>query len=204
MDEKIKKAEKQLSTADTVLGQLIVTNGHISHAVRTDYFYSLCRSIVGQQVSVAAATTIFSRLQDVSGLEPARVAVLTDEQAKAIGLSRQKKGYITDLAAHFVQNPAVYDHLNSLSDEDVIKELCAVKGIGVWTTQMFIMFTLCRLDVFAPGDIGLQRAMARLYGDGNPINTAGLITIADGWRPYRTVACWHLWRSLNNEPIKKI
>src|SRR5690606_14972068 len=107
---------------------------------------------------------------------------------KAIGLSRQKASYIRDLAQHFVENPSVYTHLEKMSDEEVIAELTAVKGIGVWTAQMFLMFTLSRPDVFAPDDAGLQRAILQLYKwDALPPKKE-LVIVAEQWKPYRTVA----------------
>lgn len=199
-EQEIAKAEQALVRLDPKLGQLIELQKPIIHRPRTNYFFSLCRSIVGQQVSVAAAATIFGRLEAASGIDPKKVAALSEDQTKAIGLSRQKAGYIKDLAQHFVDNPKVYKHLGELSDEEVIKDLTEVKGIGVWTAQMFLMFTLVRLDVFAPDDIGLQRAMKQLYGWKQIPPKDKLERTAAKWRPYCTVACWHLWQSLHNTP----
>jgi len=200
IEAQIREAEKILVRQDPKLGALIELQKPLVHKPRTNYFYSLTRSIVGQQVSVAAATTIFARLEKATGINPAKIAELSEEQIKAIGLSRQKAGYIKDLAQHFVDNPQVYNHLGQLSDEEVIKDLTEVKGIGVWTAQMFLMFTLVRLDVFAPDDIGLQRAMKQLYGWKAVPSREKLEKNAVQWQPYRTVACWHLWQSLHNEP----
>jgi DNA-3-methyladenine glycosylase II len=198
--QKIKRAEAELPRLDARLGQLIELQKPIIYKPRTNYFFSLCRSIVGQQVSVAAAATIFGRLEAATGLEPGKVAALSEEQIKTIGLSRQKAGYIKDLARHFMDNPKVYNHLGQLNDEEVIADLTAVKGIGVWTAQMFLMFTLVRLDVFAPDDVGIQRAMQKLYGWKSLPKKDQLEKTAEHWRPYRTVACWHLWQSLDNTP----
>ncbi|HLG90543.1 MAG TPA: DNA-3-methyladenine glycosylase [Candidatus Saccharimonadales bacterium] len=200
IEQKIAEAEAKLPELDAKLGQLIRLQKPIVHKPRANYFFSLCRSIVGQQVSVAAAATIFGRLEAATGIEPKKVTKLTEKQIKSIGLSRQKAGYIKDLAQHFVDNPEVYNHLGQLSDEEVIADLTAVKGIGVWTAQMFLMFTLVRLDVFAPDDIGLQRAMKQLYGWKSTPGKEKLEKTAAKWRPYRTVACWHLWQSLHNTP----
>ena len=196
IDQQILLAEKELIKLDPKLGELIKLQTPIVHKPKTNYFHSLCRSIVGQQVSVAAATTIFGRLESATGIDPAKIAKLSEEQIKAIGLSRQKAGYLRDLAQHFVDNPEVYNHLGQLPDEEVIADLTAVKGIGTWTAQMFLMFTLVRLDVFAPDDIGLQRAMKELYGWKTTPSYKKLEKTAEQWRPYRTVACWHLWASL--------
>jgi len=200
IEVKIRHAETELARNDKKLGALIELQKPLIHKPRTNYFFSLCRSIVGQQVSVAAATTIFARLDTVTKLEPQKVVALSEKQIKQIGLSRQKAGYIKDLAWHFIANPDVYNHLGQLSEEEVIADLTAVKGIGVWTAQMFLMFTLVRLDVFAPDDIGLQRAMKILYGWKSNPSKEKLEKTAELWRPYRTVACWHLWHSLRNEP----
>lgn len=200
LEQRISQAEAKLPELDSSLGQLIELQKPIIHKPRTNYFFSLCRSIVGQQVSVAAAATIFGRLEAATDIDPKKVAKLNEKQIKTIGLSRQKAGYIKDLAQHFVDNPEVYNHLGQLSDEEVIEELTAVKGIGVWTCQMFLMFTLVRLDVFAPDDIGLQRAMKNLYGWKTVPGREKLIKTAGHWQPYRTVACWHLWQSLRNTP----
>jgi len=190
-------AEQQLQLLDPILGSIIKTQMPIRHLPRSDYFAALCGSIISQQVSTAAASAIFGRLKDTTGLMPEKVKALGLDQIKTIGLSRQKAGYLIDLADHFVTNPKVYNHLSESTDEEVITELTAVKGIGVWTAQMFLMFSLVRLDVFAPADLGLQNAMIRIYGLKKPLSLKQLETISNKWRPYRTVACWHLWRSID-------
>lgn len=192
--------EKELSRIDPKLGALITAHGTIQHTPRGDYFAALARSIVGQQISVKAASKIFGRLEEKTRLQPKQVADLTEEQIKAIGLSPQKSRYIQDLAEHFVKDSAVFDHLESLSDEEVIEELTKVKGIGVWTAQMFLMFTLVRPDVFAPDDVGLQQAIKKIYGLKEMPKRAELAEFATRWAPYRTTACWHLWHALDNEP----
>ncbi|HUD11057.1 MAG TPA: DNA-3-methyladenine glycosylase 2 family protein [Candidatus Saccharimonadia bacterium] len=198
--ELIQAAETKLRALDPVLGSLITSQEPIVYTPRTDYFSSLCRSILGQQVSVASAATVFARLETSTHMTVATIAALTPDQAKTIGLSRQKYSYLKDLAAHFVNNPHVYDHLEEQSDQQVITELTAVKGIGIWTAQMFLMFTLTRLDVFAPADIGLTRAMKLLYKWDDTPDKQELERVSDQWRPYRTVACWHLWKSLHVTP----
>lgn len=196
----IQHAEQALATLDPQLGELITGQQLAPRPLRTDYYASLCRSIIGQQVSVAAATTIFGRFQEHTAMQPSRAVSLDEATIKAIGLSKQKAGYIQDLARHFADDPAVYNHLEQQSDQQVIIELTAIKGIGVWTAQMFLMFTLGRPDVFAPDDVGLQRAMMRLYGWDSLPPKAKLQTTAAVWQPYRTVACLHLWHSLDNNP----
>ena len=201
LHKRIYKAERVLGEQSPELGVLIRRQGHIVREPRPNYFYSLARSIVGQQVSVAAAAAIFGRLDAATGMDPKRILAFGDEELRAVGLSRQKIGYIRDLAEKFAENPEVYMHLEKLSDEEVQRELTAVRGIGVWTAQMFLMFTLVRLDVFAPDDVGLQRAMKALYGWEAVPARKELEAVAERWRPYRTVASWHLWKSLDNEPV---
>ncbi|MBI3889085.1 DNA-3-methyladenine glycosylase 2 family protein [Candidatus Saccharibacteria bacterium] len=155
-------------------------------------------AIVGQQISVKAAAKIYERFREVTKIDPHAIAGLTDEDIKTIGLSGQKSRYISDLADHFVQNSAVFNHLDSLPDDEVITELTKVKGIGVWTAQMFLIFTLHRPDVFAPDDRGLQLAVERLYE--KSFTRSELDEFASQWSPYRSTACLHLWKSLNNSP----
>ena len=162
-------AEAELCRADPLIARIIQSQTPIRHSPRTNYFASLCQSIISQQVSTLAAAAIFARLKQLTDLNPAQVVGLTPEQVKIIGLSRQKASYLMDLAGHFVANPRVYNHLSNSTDEEVITELTSVKGIGIWTAQMFLMFTLVRLDVFAPADLGLQKAIIQLYGLKKPI-----------------------------------
>jgi DNA-3-methyladenine glycosylase II len=199
--QQIAEAEQVLAQADPKLGALIAQQTLPPVDDRGGYFASLCRSIIGQQVSVAAARAIYGRLEDTTSMEPAAVARLTPELAKVIGLSKQKTTYIQDLARHFTENPAVYNHLGTLHDDAVIAELVQVKGIGVWTAQMFLMFTLARPNVFAPDDVGLQKAIMKLYGYEVLPSKQELITLAEQWEPYKTVASFHLWHSLNNNPV---
>jgi DNA-3-methyladenine glycosylase II len=200
-EDAIQLAETALMKADPLLGKLVHAQKLALSEPREDYFASLARSIIGQQVSVAAARTIAGRFEEKTGYNPTRAAALDEEAIRAIGLSRQKAGYIRDLAQHFVTNPGIYNHLETLSDDEVIAELTAVKGIGIWTAQMFLMFTLARPDVFAPDDAGLQRAMMKLYGWERVPAKKELVAQAEKWQPYRTVACLHLWHSLDNAPV---
>lgn len=200
-EDAIKKAEKELINLDPVLGKLIKKQALPPFTPKQDYFAALCSSIVSQQVSVAAARTIFGRLKEKTNLDPKAVVSLIDADIKTIGLSRQKSRYIRDLAQHFVAEPDIYNHLDKQNDNQVIAELTQVVGIGTWTAQMFLIFTLGRPDVFAPDDVGLQRAMMHLYGWEKLPPKKELIEIAERWRPYRSVASLHLWQSLNNKPV---
>lgn len=192
--------EKTLAALDPILGQIIEVNGHIDLRPERDYFEALASSIVSQQISVKAAAKIFGRFRDATNLEPERVLELTEIDIKTIGLSGQKSRYIHDLAQHFVEDSAVFNHLGTLSDDEVIAELTSVKGIGVWTAQMFLIFTLHRPDIFAPDDRGLQLAIQNIYDLPTIPKRAELEAFAEKWSPYRSIACLHLWRSLDNEP----
>lgn len=194
----------ELARLDPDMGRLIEQQGSITRPPRHDYFASLAHSIISQQISVKAAAKIFERFQTATDMQPDRVAILSEEDAKTIGLSGQKFRYLHDLAEHFAQNSAVFNHLESLNDDEVITELTKVKGIGVWTAQMFLMFTLVRPDVFAPDDRGLQLAVQKLYHLPEVPPRSELEVIAGKWSPYRTVASWHLWHSLNNEPVEPV
>lgn len=192
----IEQAEHALAKADPILGNLIKSQTLEPLKPRTDYFASLSNSIISQQVSLAAARAIFGRFKDVTQLKPQAAKDLSDEAAKTIGLSKQKTSYIKDLAIHFTNNPAVYDHLSNLPDDEVIKDLTAIRGIGPWTAQMFLLFTLGRANIFAPDDVGLQRAMMQLYKWEELPARKDLVEHAEAWKPYRSVASLHLWKLL--------
>lgn len=191
-------AEVKLARLDPLLGGLIHAHGTILLQSPRNYFEALASSIVSQQISVKAAAKIFERFREATQLLPENILALDEDGLRAVGLSGQKSRYICDLAAHFVQDSAVFNHLGNLSDDEVIVELTRVKGIGVWTAQMFLIFTLHRPDVFAPDDRGLQLAVEKLC---DRISTrVELEDLAQKWSPYRSTACLHLWRSLDNKP----
>lgn len=192
------RAETKLAQLDPLLGELIHAQNMIPLSEPRNYFEALSSAIISQQISVKAAAKIFERFQEATQLLPERVLALDEDGLRAVGLSGQKARYIRDLALHFVEDPNVFNHLETLNDEEVIAELTNVKGIGTWTAHMFLIFTLHRPDVFAPDDRGLQLACEKLY---NHAFTRGeLIELADSWLPYRSIACLHLWKSLDNEP----
>lgn len=193
-------AENTLVKADPILGAAIERQGHLPLRPDRDYFEALSSSIISQQISVKAAAKIFERFREQTELKPERVLELREEQIKTIGLSGQKSRYIHDLAEHFVEDSAVFNHLDSLNDDEVILELTRVKGIGVWTAQMFLIFTLHRPDVFAPDDRGLQLAIQAIYDLPVIPKRAELEKFAEAWMPYRSTACLHLWHSLDNAP----
>lgn len=195
------KAEKHLINIDPVLGKLIKQHHPlVERSQRNDYFASLTRSIIGQQISVKSASRIFERFEKITELDPSKVASMNDDQVSQIGLSGPKHRYLQDLAEYFVKDSEVFNHLAKLSNEQVIAELTRVKGIGVWTAQMFLIFTLARQDVFAADDRGLQVAIENNYNLSQPTSRAQLDELAETWSPHRTTASLYLWQSLQNTP----
>jgi DNA-3-methyladenine glycosylase II len=171
---------------------------------RDDHYGALVRSIVGQQVSVHAARAIYGRLTDRFGGRPPTPAEILAEDPEelrlAVGMSRAKSSFLRSLAEHVVDGELELPRLGDLSEEDAMAELVAVKGIGVWTAHMFLMFQLERPDVLPIGDLGIRRAVERAYGLPELPGAEQLQLIAEPWRPQRTLACRYLWRSLANEP----
>ena len=170
-----------------------------------DVYGALVRAITGQQLSITAARAIFGRLTArFGGRTPTPAELLADdpdELRAAAGLSRAKVVALRSLAQHVLDGELELDRIAQLDDDDVIRELVAVKGIGEWTAHMFLMFTLARPDVLAAGDQGIRNAVMRAYGLASPPGPAALIELAEPWRPYRTRACRYLWRSLANDPL---
>ena len=169
-----------------------------------DHYGALVRAIVGQQLSVLAARAIYGRLTArFDGRPPTPEELLADDPEElraAAGLSRAKVGFLRSLAEHVVSGELELERLDQLDDEDVIAELVAVKGIGEWSAHMFLMFHLERADVLAVGDLGIRRAIELAYGLDALPKPAEMELLAEPWRPYRTLACRYLWRSLQNEP----
>ena len=173
-----------------------------------DHYGALVRSIVGQQLSVKAAASIYARLIDrFGGRSPTPAEVLADDPEAlraAAGLSRAKVTFLRSLAGHVIDGSLELDSLESLDDEHVIEELVAVKGLGTWSAHMFLMFHLQRADVLPVGDLGIRRAAMLSYGLNELPAPDQLSTIAGPWRPYRTLACLYLWRSLDATPAQEM
>lgn len=204
-----RKALAHLSAADPVLAKLIDEVGpkglgDARDGRPSDHYGALIRAIVGQQLSTKAARSIFARLTErFDGRTPTPEEVLADDPEElraAAGLSRPKVGYLRSLAEHVLSGELELERLDELEDELVIAELVAVKGLGVWTAHMFLMFHLERPDVLPVGDLGIRRAMELAYGLAALPEPAEMEAIAEPWRPHRTLACRFLWRSLQNEP----
>jgi DNA-3-methyladenine glycosylase II len=174
-------------------------------APRTDVYAALVRAIVGQQLSTYAARAIYERLLERFGGTPPTPQQILDDDPDALriaaGLSHAKVKYLRSLAEHVASGALEIDRLTELSDDEVIAELTAVKGIGTWTAHIFLMFTLGRPDVLAVGDLGIRRAAQRAYGLTALPTPAELTELAEPWSPHRTAACVVLWHSLTNAPV---
>jgi DNA-3-methyladenine glycosylase II len=204
-----RRALDHLSASDPVLARLIAAVGPLPSAGEgrpdpDDHYGALVRSIVGQQLSVLAARAIYGRLTArFGGRPPTPTEILEDdpdELRAAAGLSRAKVGFLRSLAEHVISGDLELERLDDLGDDDVIAELVAVKGLGTWTAHMFLMFHLERPDVLAVGDLGIRRAIERAYALEALPTPEEIEQLAEPWRPYRTLACRYLWRSLQNEP----
>jgi DNA-3-methyladenine glycosylase II len=200
------RARRLLARRDPILRDLMRMHGPCGLAARqhSDPFKALARAIVGQQLSARAAATIFSRFEALFDAfpTPAQVLAVPDDRLRSVGLSSQKLGYLRDLCRRIVEGELPLDVLDRMDDEAVIENLTQVKGVGRWTADMFLIFRLQRPDVLPVGDLGIVRAVQRAYKLRKAPSPARLTRIGEAWRPYRSVACWYLWASLNNEPTK--
>ena len=202
--EEFAKARRALMRRDPVLGRVIKKHRTRSplDAPALDPFPALVRTITAQQISTKAAATIHGRLiaSMPTGVTPDALLALSDDQFRLAGLSRQKIGYLRDLASKVQSGELPVGSLHELDDEAVIEAIVKVKGLGRWSAEMFLMFRLRRPDVLPVDDLGIVTAIYRLYGLRKKPKAARIIKIGEAWRPYRTVACWYLWRSLENTP----
>jgi DNA-3-methyladenine glycosylase II len=196
-----------LAARDRVMAGLIAAYPGVHLTGRGDPFSTLARAIVGQQISVKAAQTIWDRLVRLGSadgappLDPARVQRRRIATLRACGLSERKSEYIRDLARHFTSARLDPREWPALEDEALIEALVDVKGIGRWTAEMFLMFHEMRANVLPVDDIGLQKAVAQHYFDGQRPTLDELRALAEQWQPYRSVATWYLWRSLDPIPV---
>jgi DNA-3-methyladenine glycosylase II len=195
----MRSAIKHLKKSDPVMAAIIQRVGRYAMQYREPSFESLVRSIVYQQLSGRVASVIFGRLHAAAGeehLTPAGIMKLRPEKMRKLGLSAQKTLYIRELAKHTKRGSIVFESLSETDDASVIEHLTRVKGIGVWTAQMFLMFALRREDVLPLADLGIRSAMKKAYGLDDLPKPAEMEKIAGAWKPYTSVACWYLWRSL--------
>jgi DNA-3-methyladenine glycosylase II len=195
----MRKAINHLKKCDPVLRGIIESVGPCRMEYGPPEFHSLAEAIVYQQLNGKAAVTIFKRFAALAGepLTPEGILKLTDEQLRNVGLSKQKSSYLKDLAAKTASGLLDFSRLLEMPDDEVINHLTQVKGIGVWTAQMFLMFTLKRPDVLPTGDYGVQAAIKKHYRKRKLPKPKDMEKIARAWIPYRSTACWYLWRSLD-------
>jgi DNA-3-methyladenine glycosylase II len=196
-------ARRHLRKADPKLGQIIKRVGpcELHAAAPRDPFEALCMSIASQQLSVKAAATIFNRFCDLFAPDrrptPERVMTMTGAEIRAVGFSRPKVTFIQDLAAHVLDGRLDLKGLKQHPDEEVMRQLVAVKGIGRWTAEIFLIFRLGRPDILPADDLGLMNAVQRAYGLRKRPDATRLRKMGEIWRPHRSVAAWYLWQSLS-------
>lgn len=202
----LKVAAVELSKRDFVLGEVIKKAGLPTITPHRNYYQELVESIVSQQLSVKAAATILKRFVDLFPGDdfptPDQILQKDIEELRAVGLSRQKGSYIQDLALKVIDGSVKFNHLDVLSNQDVIAELTQIKGVGVWTVHMFLMFCMGRLDILPVGDLGIKNGIQKLYGFDHSPTPDEITKLADEkkWHPYESVASWYIWHSLDNKP----
>jgi DNA-3-methyladenine glycosylase II len=194
----MKKALDHLKRSDAILASIIARVGACKMTYREPTFEMLARAIVFQQLSTKAATTIYRRLEEAAGgsLTPESIQNLSVGEMRRAGLSRQKLGYIRDLAEHALSGKVDFARLPAMSDEEVIASLTDIKGVGVWTAHMFLLFSLRRPNVLPIGDLGVRMAIQKAYRKRKMPTPKQVEQIARGWHPYCSYAAWYLWRSL--------
>jgi 3-methyladenine DNA glycosylase/8-oxoguanine DNA glycosylase len=197
------KARRLLARRDPVLRELMREHGPcgLADAQHTDPFRALVSAIISQQLSTKAAATIKARLDALLAprLTASRIAAVSDDALRGVGLSRQKIAYLRDLCNRVTSGDLALDRLDDMGDDEVVVALTSVKGIGRWTAEMFLMFRLHRPDVLPVGDLGIVKAVQRAYGLRKVPTPERLTKLGEQWRPYRSVACWYLWASLDSK-----
>ena len=195
-------AKAELSAADSVLAEVIARNEEPVLSSKGDLFLNLVSAVVGQQISTTAARTIWGRFEGLVGeVNPKSVLSRSHEELRGCGLSGRKAEYILEIAEAWQSGYADIDWDES-SDVEVMEALTGLRGVGAWTAEMVLIFTLLRPDVFPVGDIGVVRAVERLYSGGERMSNDELIAKSQDWKPWRTVATWYLWRSIDPEPVQ--
>ena len=196
------EATRELAARDPVLSKLAARYPGLARRSRGDAFATLARAIVGQQISVKAAQSVWDRLvTEITEIQPERLSGADAARLRTCGLSAQKAAYLVDLAQRFSSGALDPARWGDLDDEALIAELTQVKGIGRWTAEMFLIFYMARPDVLPLDDIGLHRAMSLHYNTGRPLSKLKMRRIGKSWAPWRSVATWYLWRSLDPLPL---
>lgn len=200
------EACRHLTRRDRVMKKLIPRFGEARLASRGDAFTTLARSIVGQQISVKAAQSVWNRFVEgvggnASKLKPQDVQVLPITSLREAGLSARKAEYLLDLAGHFARGAVHVGQWKEMDDEAIIEELVSIRGIGRWTAEMFLIFHLMRPNVLPLDDLGLIKGISHNYFSGEPVSRAEARELGDAWAPFRSVAVWYIWRSLDPLPV---
>ena len=200
------EACRHLGKRDRVMRKLIPLHGEARLESRGDAFTTLARSIVGQQISVKAAQAVWQRVlalgsRDDACVDPAEVLDFDAQALRSAGLSLRKMDYLRDLAGHFADGTVHVEQWSAMEDEAIIEELVAIRGIGRWTAEMFLIFHLMRPNVLPLDDSGLMKGISLHYFSGEPVSRVEAREVGDAWAPFRSVATWYLWRSLDPLPL---
>jgi DNA-3-methyladenine glycosylase II len=196
-------AKRTLARRDPVMARIMREHPKVFLARRGEPFMTLARAIVGQQISVKAAQSVWERFAACVGeVNPGNVLARERPLLRACGLSDRKTEYIADLAQHFADGRIHVHRWPEMADEEIIAELVEVRGIGRWTAEMFLIFSLLRPDVYPLDDLGLQKGLRLAYFGGRKVSVKRMQKLGEGWRPWRSVATWYLWRSLDPVPVE--
>jgi DNA-3-methyladenine glycosylase II len=201
----LEEAARHLSKNDPILAGVIAAAPLPDFTPHTDYYRALTNSIIGQQLSVKAAATIKQRFANLFGDDfpaPEQIIARDIEELRSVGLSRPKARYVQDLAQRIIDGSVRFDTINQLSNDEIIAELTAVKGVGEWTVHMFLLFCMGRMDVLPTGDLGIRNGIKKLYGLSElptPDEVRG-VAAKHHWHPYESAASWYVWHSLDNAP----
>lgn len=203
--EDLQQGAEHLASVDPIIAAVITNAPLPGFLPHKNYYQELVESIISQQLSVKAAASILKRFKELFVADfPTPEDILTQEieTYRAVGLSRQKASYIRDLAEKVIDGTVKFDHLDTLSNEEVIEELTQIKGVGIWTVHMFLMFCMGRFDVLPTGDLGIRNGIQKLYSLKERPGDEEIKNIAkkNKWHPYETIASWYVWHSLDNKP----
>ena len=194
-------AKKELSDNDIILSRIINKFDDLELISRGDIFFTLIRSIIGQQISVKAASTVWSRFTEKVGeITPKNILSVDFEDLRSCGLSQKKTEYVIGISESWHEY-SLFDW-NKMDDEEVIEKLIKLRGVGKWTAEMILIFTLLRPDVFPIGDIGMIRGIEKSYNSGVRMSNEELYALSEKWKPWRTVACCYMWRTVDPEPVE--
>ena len=194
-------AKKELSDNDIILSRIINKFDDLELISRGDIFFTLIRSIIGQQISVKAASTVWSRFtKKVGEITPKNILSVDFEDLRSCGLTQKKTEYVIGISESWHEY-SLFDW-NKMDDEEVIEKLIKLRGVGKWTAEMILIFTLLRPDVFPIGDIGMIRGIEKSYNSGVRMSNDELYALSEKWKPWRTVACCYMWRTVDPEPVE--